>query len=188
LRPLRNPAVWRISWASSLLLVGQSATMSFSVLFLHAAHGLSARSAAWVLAVQQVLGVGLRVLAGMWSDRRSDRVRLMRRLAIAIALTLLLVASLSTSSRWLIVPALVLAGAIGLSWNGLAFTVTAETAGARASGAAIGLQQTALGLAGIVVPIAFSAVVAASSWQAAFAGAAFFPLVAWVLLRPLETR
>jgi sugar phosphate permease len=185
-RPLRERAVWRLSWASGMFLVGQTATMSFTVLFLHAARDFSPSSAAWVLAGQQVLGVGLRVLTGLWSDRRLDRIALLRKLAFGIALTLLLVASLSTASRWLLVPSLVVAGGIGLSWNGLAFTAAAEVAGARASGAAIGLQQTALGLGGIVVPIAFSTLVELSSWRAAFAAAAFFPLAGSALLRPLE--
>ena len=187
LRPLRSRAVWRLSWASGLFLVGQTATMSFSVLFLHAARGFSPHSAAWVLAGQQVLGVGLRVLAGLWSDRQRDRIALLRRLAFGIGLTLVLVSSVSGATRWLLVPSLVIAGGIGLSWNGLAFTAAAEIAGARASGAAIGLQQTALGIGGIVIPIAFSALVELSSWQAAFAAAAFFPLAGSMLLRPLET-
>jgi sugar phosphate permease len=186
--PLRSPAVWRLSWASGMFLVGQTATMSFSVLFLHAARDFSPRSAAWVLAGQQLLGVGLRVATGLWSDRQLDRIALLRRLAFGIAATLLLVSAVSGTSRWLLVPALLAAGGIGLSWNGLAFTATAEIAGARASGAAIGLQQTALGIGGIVIPIAFSAVVEHWSWQAAFAVAAAFPLAGWVLLRPLDRR
>jgi MFS family permease len=186
-RPLRSAAMWRLFWAGGMFLVGQTATMSFTVLFLHAARDFSPRSAAWVLAGQQVLGVCLRVLAGLWSDRQRDRVALLRRLAFGIALTLLLVASVSSASRWLLVVALLLAGGIGLSWNGLAFTTAAEIAGARTSGAAIGLQQTALGIGGIVIPIAFTAVVEVSSWRAAFAVAAVFPLVGWALLRPLET-
>ncbi|HXY16956.1 MAG TPA: MFS transporter [Gaiellaceae bacterium] len=185
-RPLRDPAVWRLSGASGLLLVGQTATMSFSVLFLHAARHLSPGSAARVLAAQQVLGLALRVLAGHASDRRQARVALMRRLAVAIGLTLCLVAALAHSSTWVLVPVLVVTGGVGLSWNGLSFTVAAEIAGAQASGAAIGLQQTVLGIGGIVVPIGFSAIVAASSWPAAFAAAAAFPLVGWAVLRPLE--
>jgi sugar phosphate permease len=186
--PLRSRAVWRLSWASGLFLVGQTATMSFTVLFLHADRGFSAHSAAWVLAGQQVLGVALRVLAGLWSDRQRERIALLRQLAFGIALTLVLVASVSSTSPWLLVPALVIAGGIGLSWNGLAFTATAEIAGARASGAAIGLQQTALGIGGIAIPIAFTAMVELSSWRAAFAAAAFFPLAGSALLRPLAAK
>ena len=45
-----------------------------------------------------------------------------------------------------------------MSWNGLSFTAAAEAAGPRRSGAAIGFQQTVLGVGGIVIPIAFAAV------------------------------
>jgi sugar phosphate permease len=185
-RPLRDRAVWRLSGGSGFLLVGQTATMSFTVLFLHAARGFSPGSAAAVLAAQQVLGVGMRVLAGVVSDRQAGRLALLRTLSLCISGTLLLVASLARTSPWVLVPALVLAGAVGLSWNGLSFTAAAEIAGARASGAAIGMQQTVLGIGGIVVPIAFSATVAAASWRTAFAAAAVVTLAGWAILRPLD--
>ena len=184
-RPLRDGSVWRLSWGSGLLMVGQMATMSFTVIFLHAARGFSPGAAAAVLAAQQVLGAALRVLAGLWSDRLGVRIAPMRRLAIAISTTLFLVSLLSAGSRWLLVPALVIAGGVGLSWNGLSFTAAAEIAGATASGAAIGLQQTVLGICGIVIPIGFSTAVSHSSWRVAFIAAALFPLLGWALLRPL---
>jgi sugar phosphate permease len=184
-RPLRDGSVWRLSWGSGLLMVGQMATMSFTVIFLHAERGFAPGAAAAVLGAQQVLGAVLRVLAGLWSDRLGVRVAPMRRLAIAVAATLLLVALLSAGSPWLLVPALVVAGGVGLSWNGLSFTAAAEIAGATASGAAIGLQQTVLGIGGIVIPIGFSAAVSYSSWRVAFIAAALFPLLGWALLRPL---
>ena len=59
-----------------------------------------------------------------------------------------------------------------MSWNGLSFTAAAEAAGPRRSGAAIGFQQTVLGVGGIVIPIAFAAVVAGASWRVAFFAAA----------------
>jgi len=105
-----------------------------------------------------------------------------------VTATLALVAVLSTSVRWLLVPALIAAGGVGLSWNGLAFTAAAETAGGGAAGAAIGLQQTVIGIGGIVAPIGFAAVVSAGSWRIAFLTAAVFPLLAWAVLRPLAER
>ena len=57
---------------------------------------------------------------------------------------------------WLLVPSLVVAGVLGLSWNGLSFTAAAEAAGRARSGAAIGLQQTFLSAGAIVAPIAFA--------------------------------
>ena len=130
----------------------------------------------------------LRVVAGLWSDRVGARISPLRSLALAIAATLALFAALTGAPSWALVPALVVAGALGLSWNGLSFTAAAEIAGAGAAGAAIGLQQTALGIAGIVAPIGFAAAVSASSWQTAFFAAGLFPLAAWAALRPLAER
>jgi sugar phosphate permease len=187
-RPLRDPRAWRISGAGGLLVVGQIATMSFTVLFLHSSRGFSTGAAAAVLAASQLLGGVFRVGAGLWSDRLQARILPMRRLALAIAATLALVAALADANTWLLVPALVAAGGVGLSWNGLSFTAAAEIAGTRASGAALGLQQTVLGLGSIVAPIGFAALVAGASWRAAFLAAAAFPLVASVVLRPLAER
>jgi MFS family permease len=94
---------------------------------------------------------------------------------------------LASAPSWLLVPALVVAGGFGLSWNGLSFTAAAELAGRGRSGAAIGMQQTALSAAGAIVPPAFAALVATTSWRAGFALAAVFPLIGVQLLRPLRS-
>jgi sugar phosphate permease len=187
-RPLRDPATWRLSWGSGLLLVAQTATMSFTVLFLHSARGFTTGAAAGVLAGSQVLGGAFRIGAGHWSDRIGARIVPMRRLALAIAATLALVAVLAHAPGALLVPSLVVAGGVGLSWNGLSFTAAAELAGAAASGAAIGLQQTVLAVVGAIAPVAFAAVVDGVSWRVAFLAAAVSPLVGWALLGPLAER
>jgi len=46
-------------------------------------------------------------------------------------------------------------------------------------------KQTVLGVGGIVIPIAFAAVVAGASWRLAFLASAGCALVGAVLLRPL---
>jgi hypothetical protein len=73
-----------------------------------------------------------------------------------------------------------------MSWNGLSFTAATELSGHAQAGAAVGVQQSALNAAGAVVPVAFTAVVAASSWGAGFALAAFCPLAAGWFLRTLS--
>ena len=72
-----------------------------------------------------------------------------------------------------------------MAWNGLSFTIAAEVGGRR-SGAAIGIQQTVLSASGVAVPVAFAAIVSATSWQAAFGLAAVFPLAGWWLLGSLR--
>ena len=66
-------------------------------------------------------------------------------------------------------------GCVAISWNGLAFTAAAETAGHARSGTAIGLQQTALAVSGSVLPIAFGAFVGADFLAARICRCRSFP-------------
>jgi hypothetical protein len=87
-----------------------------------------------------------------------------------------------------LVPALVVAGALSMAWNALSFTAAVEIAGRTRAGAAIGIQQSALAAAGAFAPVLFAATVSATSWRVAWGLAALFPLAgAWVL-RPLAAR
>jgi hypothetical protein len=80
--------------------------------------------------------------------------------------------------------ALVLGGGLSMSWNGLAVAATVETVGPGRSGAALGVQQTMLQTAAVLVPLAFAPFISATSWGAGFAVAALFPLAgAYVLQR-----
>jgi sugar phosphate permease len=183
---LRDRRLWRLCFGSGIYLFGQTAVMSFVVLFLHDARGWSNARAALVLAAVQVLALGLRVSVGRWSDVLGARLPPLRRLGVASAASLALAALLMTGPATVLVPLLVLAGGFGMAWNGLAFTAAAELAGPRRSGAAIGFQQTVLSALGIVAPIGFASVVSAGSWRLGYALAACFPLAGAALLRPLR--
>ncbi len=183
--PLRDLRMWLLCSASAFVLAGQLAIMGFVVLFLHDARGFSTAHAALVLAAVQIGGVVVRVAVGRRSDREGRRVPLFRKLGTTLALALGAAAALVHGPIAVLVPVLVVAGILGMSWNGLSFTAAAEAAGPRRSGAAIGFQQTVLGVAGIAIPIAFAAVVAGASWRIAFFASAGCALTGAVLLRPL---
>jgi sugar phosphate permease len=183
--PLRDLRMWLLCSASTLVLAGQLAIMGFVVLFLHDARGFSTAHAALVLAAVQVGGVAVRVIVGRRSDRERRRVPLFIKLATVLAVTLAAAAALVHGPIVVLVPVLVVAGILGMSWNGLSFTAAAEAAGPQRSGAAIGFQQTVLGVGGIVIPIAFAAVVAGASWRVAFLASAVCALAGAALLRPL---
>jgi sugar phosphate permease len=185
---LRDRRLWRLCVGSGLYVIAQVAIMSFTVLYLHDERGFSTGEAAAVVAVSQVLAVVARIAAGRWSDRLGARVVPLRRAGLASFATVALVAGLADAPGWLLVGAFVLAGALTMSWNGLAFTAAAELAGRARSGAAIGFQQTVLAVLGVGAPVAFAATVSAASWRAAFALAALFPLAGVWLLRPLAER
>jgi MFS family permease len=183
---LRDHRLWLLCAGSSLYLVAQLAITGFLVLFLHDERGLSDAEAAGVLAGVQVVAVVLRIGGGRWSDRIGSRLRPLRLVGLASAVTLAVATALLSAPLAVLIAAFVLAGGWSMAWNGLSFTAAAEIAGRSRSGAALGMQQSALAAAGAIVPPAFAAVVAASSWRVGFAVAALFPLAGVQLLRPLR--
>jgi sugar phosphate permease len=187
-RTLRDRRLWLLCASGGCYVIAQIALISFVVLYLHDERGWSDSAAAAVLAAIQVLAVAARIGAGAWSDRVRSRVGPLRLVGVATAITVGLVAVLLDSPTWLVVGAFVAAGVVAMSWNGLSFAAAAEFGGYARSGAAIGMQQTALGIAGLAAPVVFTALVSTSGWQAAYGVAALFPLAGWALLAPLASR
>jgi sugar phosphate permease len=187
-RPLRDRRVWLICAGSTFFVTTQLSLLGFFVLFLHDHRGVSTAVAAAALAVTQVFGGISRIALGRWSDHLRMRIVPLRWVGLGIAISVAVTTVLLEAPTWIVVPSLMVAATFGLSWNGLSFTATAETAGRARSGAAIGLQQTFLAAGGLVAPIAFAAVVHHVSWRAGFALAAVSPLVGYALLSPLAER
>jgi len=190
--PLRDAGMWLLAGGSSLYLVSQMAIASFVVLFLHDHRGLSAHRSAAVLAGINVIGIGTRIAAGRWSDRIGSRLRPLRLIGVLLAVAMALATALVDAPLGVLIPALVVAGVLGISWNGLSFTAAAESAGLARSGAALGFQQTLLGVVGAGFPPAFAAVVTASSWRTAFALCVLGPVLGlaalWRVREPRTAR
>ena len=185
---LRDSRLWTLSIGSGLYLGAQIPLMSFAVLFLHDVHGLSTARAGVVLAIFQAGAVLTRIGAGRLSDQLGNRLRPLRWIGLASAAGLLATALLAQSRISLVVTVIVLAGAVSMAWNGLSLTLAAELAGRARSGAAIGFQQTTLGVIGVLVPVLFANVVEATSWRTAFALSAVGPLAGWLMLGRLRER
>lgn len=181
--PLRDRTIWLLSGSAACYFTSQAMMLTFVVLFLHEQRGMSPGAAAGVFAAMHALGGVARITAGRISDRMQARIKPLRRLGGTIAVGMLVTAALLDAPLWILLPVLVAAGVLSVAWNGLSFTATAETAGRARSGAALGLQQTALGVSSVVVPIAIAGVVEATSWQVAFAVAAVGPAAGVFALR-----
>jgi sugar phosphate permease len=185
---LRDSRLWTLSIGSGLYLGAQIPLMSFAVLFLHDVHGLSPARAGVVLAIFQAGAVLTRIGAGRLSDQLGTRLRPLRWIGLASAAGLLATALLAQSRISLVVTVIIVAGAVSMAWNGLSLTVAAELAGRARSGAAIGFQQTTLGVIGVLVPVLFANLVEATSWRTAFALSAVGPVAGWLMLGRLRER
>lgn len=184
-RPLRDARLWRLAVGSALIVAPQMCVVGFTVLLLHDHRGVSSARAAVVLAVVQLLGVCARIGAGRWSDVVGSRLAPLRRIALVEVALVALCALVLDAPLVVLVPVLVVAGFVSMSWNGLAFAAAVELAGHRRSGVSIGLQQTVVNGFGAVYPGVFGALVGGSSWAWGFAAVAVLPLAGHRVLRAL---
>jgi sugar phosphate permease len=179
--PMRDLRMWILGLGAGFYLTAQIAITGFLVLFLHVHRGVSAHSAALLLAGINVLSIGARIVSGRWSDHVHTRLRPIRQIGVALTAATAIVAVATDAPLALLIPALIVAGCLSMAWNGLAIAAAAETASGGRVGAAIGLQQTLLGILVAGVPPLF-AVVAGSSWRLAFALAALGPAIGAIAL------
>ena len=181
-QPMHDRRAWLLGLGTGLYLTAQIAVTGFVVLFLHEHRGVSAHAAAALLAGINVLGIGARIASGRWSDHIQARLAPMRAIGICISIATALVAVFVDAPLAVLIPALVIAGVLSMAWNGLAVVAAAEAASRGRVGAAIGFQQTLLGLFVAGSPPAFAAV-ATGSWRLAFALSALGPLLGVLALR-----
>ena len=186
-QPVRDRFMWLLGTGTGLFLLAQIGITGFVVLFLHEHRGLSKEAAGAVLAGIYVLAIAARIGSGTISDRLGSRLRPLRTIGVALAVATACVAVAVDAPLALVVPLFVVAGVLSMSWNGLAYAAAAEAAGAARTGAALGFQQTLLGVVVAGAPPVV-AVVAAHSWRLAFFLAAAGPAVGVVILRRLRER
>lgn len=183
--PIRHRRLWRLTAGSTLLICVQGAIVGFLVLFLDVERGLSTSAAAAVLAASSIAGACGRLVLGFLSDRRGERLQLIRWMSLAIAVAVVASAAAIDAPDAVLIPALFATATLTMSWNALIVTATVEFAGRARAGAALGLQQTVLAFAFAAVAPVFAGLVQATSWQIAFAVLAVLPLAAHRVLRPL---
>ena len=186
-QPLRDPFMWLLGSGTGLFLLAQIGITGFVVLFLHEDRGLSREAAGAVLTGIYVLAVAARIGSGSISDRLGSRLGPLRLIGVALAIFTACVAAAVDAPLALLVPLLIVAGVLSMSWNGLAYAAAAEAAGPARTGAALGFQQTLLGVVVAGAPPVV-AVAAEHSWRLAFFLAAAGPAAGVVILRRLGER
>jgi sugar phosphate permease len=181
-RPLHDPRMWLLGAGTGLYLVAQIGLTAFVVLFLHQHHHVSGHAAGAVLAAIYVLAIAARIGSGRISDRLGSRLAPLRTIGVALTVFTTAVAAATQAPLALLIPLFVVAGVLSMSWNGLAYASAAEMAGAARTGAALGFQQTLLGVVVAGAPPVIAAI-ATHSWRAAFFFAAAGPAVGVLILR-----
>ncbi|PSL00829.1 sugar phosphate permease [Murinocardiopsis flavida] len=182
--PYRHGAIWRIHGVSMLLGVPQVAMLTYALVYLVDAHGWSAPLAGAVIALGQLPGALARLLAGVWSDRRGDRLGPVRIIAAVSGTSLLLLAAATLVLPPLAVVLLLACLVLSLSHNGLTFTAAAETAGMAWAGRAMAAQNSLQAVSSLFAPVLMGAVLTWQGYPAVFAVSALFCAAAVALVPP----
>lgn len=178
----------RIHGVSVLLVVPQFLVWTFSLVWLIDERGWSPAAAGTMVASAQVAGALGRIVVGWVSDRVGSRLVVLRGVAVLATASMVLLGVTAGLDWSVAVVLMVLATAVTVADNGLAFTAVAERAGAFWSGRALGVQNTAQYLtAAVTAPVAGFAV---TEWGYAtgFAVSAVFPLAALSLVPVRDER
>ncbi len=190
----RSFTLWRIHAVAGLLMMPQAVTVTFMLVWLMNDHSWSIAAAGGLVTISQLLGAGGRIMVGRWSDRIGSRMRPVRIIAIAAALTLFLLALADDVNSRFEVSLMIAISVIAVLDNGLEATAITEFAGPFWSGRALGAQNTTQRLAAAAGPPVFGVLIGAEAYPAAWALCGVFPLLAVPLvpvklLPPgLETR
>jgi MFS family permease len=142
---LRVSSLLCLSFGTALLLIGQMALITYVPLYLKEIRGFSAYWASQALALTQAGGMVGRVGWGVVSDRLFHGARKIVLLWIgffSVGLTFALGALPGTTSLWIILPLIFLAGVCMVGYQGVSYALIAEIAGRAKTGAALGIVIT----------------------------------------------
>jgi MFS family permease len=188
---LANP--YRKSWVlrrihavSALLMVPQTVTATFMLIWLITNYRCSVALAGTLVMVSQLLGAVGRVMVGRWSDRVGSRLRPVRIISIAGVVVFVGLAFADHLRASIAVPLMVAASVVAVLDNGLESTAITEYAGHFWSGRALGLQNTYQRLMAAGAPPVFGELIAAHGYPPGFLVCGLFSLLA-VPIVPVRT-
>ncbi len=166
----------RIHLASILLVVPQLTVWTYMLVWLIDDRHWSTAAAGALVGSTQLLGALARIGVGWWSDRVGSRLGPMRVVAVATLVTMVTLGVLEETR--LAVTIMIVATAVTVASNGLAFTAVAELGGPFWSGRAMGVHNTGQYLVAALVPPLVGALVTDQGYAIAFGSVGLFALLA----------
>ncbi|HTX96145.1 MAG TPA: MFS transporter [Mycobacterium sp.] len=177
--PYRGSSVlWRIHAVAGLLMMPQTVTVTFMLVWLIENLHWSVAAAGGLVTLSQLLGALGRVAVGRWSDRIGSRMRPVRIIAACAALTLFLLAWADHVNSCYQALLMVMISVIAVLDNGLEATAITEFAAPFWSGRALGIQNTTQRVMAAVGPPLFGVLITAAKYPPAWTLCGLFPLVA----------
>lgn len=190
-RRLRGP-LWALAAGLMLAVIAAPSIGAFGAIG-GVAIGMSEASAGLLVAAGGLLGMTIRIVAGLWADRAgSGALKAVAALMLVGAVGWMLMASaFSTTAIALYVVGLLVANAFGWGWPGLLHLAVARMFPA-ATAAASGVTQTGVSAGLMVGPLVIGLTIERLGWPAAWslaaACAAAASLAVFLIRRAILTR
>jgi MFS family permease len=178
----------RIHAVSALLVVPQFTLSTFGLVWLVAGLGWSVLPAGLLVGAAQFAGAIGRLLVGALSDGAASRIGPLRIVAVAALAVMVLLAIAAGLLPAAAAVVYVIAAAVSVADNGLAFTAVAEGAGPHWAGRALGLQNTGQFLAAAAVGPVVGALIGWLGYPLAFLVVALTPAAAIPLVPAAGTE
>lgn len=163
---LRNHAVLTLVSAAGLFQLTAVSLIAFTSILLVQESGWDVRAAGALLAIALLTSAAARVAAGWVAQRMRFRADLIRALAVASAITVVLLA-VAVAAFEPAVPALAATAIVlSTSGNGVSAGAVSERVPLALVGTALGVRMTATLTANAIAPIGFGALLGAVDWEA----------------------
>jgi MFS family permease len=177
------PALIRISYVGFSLAIVQGSVFAIFVTFLVTGLGLGLTQAGTAFAVLQIAGATARICVGWLADRLGSVLVTLVGLSVGGGLMMGVVASMNAAWPWpLILLASGATGVLAASWNGILMAEVARVSPEGRIGEATSSAVFFTFIGYVVGPAAFTAILLAAGYKAAFLAIGTMPLSAAVAL------
>ncbi len=163
--PLKSFEVWRVVISAGFLTVPQMAVLTFGGVYMRDVLDIDLASISIILIGVQIGGGLLRIWSGYYTDKKKNRIPLLKYYAILGGMASL-VLCLMVNNTYMGVVFLVLTGLFGHAWHGIAYTEAAVKAGVERAGTALGMVGTTVFIASFLTPILVSRIAHGYGWGA----------------------
>lgn len=161
--PLKNIEVWRVVLSAGFLTVPQMAVLTFGGVYMRDVLNINLTLISIILIGVQIGGGILRIWSGYYTDKKKNRISLLKYYAI-LGGSASLVLCFMVDNMYIGVVFLVLTGLFGHAWHGIAYTESAIKAGVERAGTALGMVGTTVFISSFLTPILVSRVAHGYGW------------------------
>ncbi|PIT11396.1 hypothetical protein BHC46_06500 [Snodgrassella alvi] len=185
--PLKSVEVWKIVIAAGFLTVPQMAILTFGSIYMRDILHIGLASISIILIGVQIGGGMLRIWSGYYTDKKKNRISLLKYYAILGGIASLLLCVM-VNNTYMGVVFVVLTGLFGHAWHGIAYTEVAVKAGIERAGTALGMVGTTVFITSFLTPIIIACIADGYGWSAVWGAVAMLTFATLLCFIPFSNR